>query len=142
MKLVKENINDYLYGPSEEEIENRLEKTSISPNELLEKSAEHGYLKGVQKAIEQGANIQANRYYALRAASRNGHLDVIKYLDELKPLEREIIILRVWEGLSYKEIATIIGKNEASLKMLFSRTIHKINQEITLAILLYFFINI
>jgi RNA polymerase sigma-70 factor, ECF subfamily len=48
------------------------------------------------------------------------------YLHELTPLERDIVIMRVWQELSYKEIAEVIGKTEANSKMIFSRTLKKL----------------
>lgn len=47
-------------------------------------------------------------------------------LGKLPSAERDIIFMRVWQELSYKEIAEIVGKSEASLKMAFSRTIKKL----------------
>jgi len=52
-----------------------------------------------------------------------------KYMSKLTPRQREIIILRVWEDMPYKEIAEIIGETEANCKMIFSRTIKKIKQD-------------
>ena len=60
------------------------------------------------------------------------------YLKKLKPLQREIIIMRVWQGMSYREIAEIIGKREASAKMMFSRSIKKLREEMPLEMLLFF----
>lgn len=60
--------------------------------------------------------------------------DVDKYLKNLKPEQREIIIMRVWENLSYQEIAEILEKSEASCKMTFSRAINKLRKEMPLAI--------
>ncbi len=51
-----------------------------------------------------------------------------KYLEKLTPLERDIIIMRVWQELSYKEIAEIVGKSEASCKMSYSRSIKKLKE--------------
>jgi len=45
-------------------------------------------------------------------------LDVLSTLSED---QREIVLLRAWDGLPYKEIADILGKSEASCKMGFSR---------------------
>ncbi len=52
--------------------------------------------------------------------------DVEQYLAELKPQQRSIVIMRVWDGLSYAEIAEITGASEASCKMNFSRTIRQL----------------
>ena len=42
-------------------------------------------------------------------------------LNRLNETQRDIIIMRVWDGLSYKEIAQIVGKSESNCKMIFSR---------------------
>lgn len=71
-------------------------------------------------------------------------LDKIKiFLEKLTSEQRELVIMRVWQGMSYKEIAGITGKTEASCKMSFSRTIAKIRQEAGVtALLLLLFIHI
>lgn len=56
--------------------------------------------------------------------------------------QREIVILRVWQGLSYKEIAEVIGKSENSCKVTFSRTIKKLKNSGDFLAVLLFFINI
>lgn len=66
-----------------------------------------------------------------------------KYISQLTPRQREIIILRVWENMPYREIADIIGETEANCKMIFSRTIKKIRGDMhpIVALLLLFAIN-
>jgi RNA polymerase sigma-70 factor (ECF subfamily) len=61
----------------------------------------------------------------------------------LKPKQREIIIMRVWDGLSYKEIAAITGKSEAALKMSFSRALKSLQGSLPadLFVLLYLIIK-
>lgn len=54
--------------------------------------------------------------------------DVEKYLMKLKPQQREIVIMRVWDQLSYKEIAEITGISESNCKMTFSRTIRHLRE--------------
>ncbi len=41
----------------------------------------------------------------------------------LTPNQREIVLLRVWEGLSHKEIAELTGTSESNSKVLFSRAV-------------------
>jgi len=55
------------------------------------------------------------------------------YLAKLKPVQREIVILRVWEGLSFREIADIVGKNEPAVKVAFARVVSQISAELLLA---------
>lgn len=64
-----------------------------------------------------------------------------KYLKSLQPEQREIIILRLWQGLSYAEIAQITGKKEPSCKMMFGRTINKIRQEAPWALIVMLLIK-
>ncbi len=56
--------------------------------------------------------------------------EVRKYLSKLKSGHREIVIMRVWQGLSYGEIAEITGKSEAGVKMQFSRTINELRGDL------------
>lgn len=67
--------------------------------------------------------------------------DVQKYLQKLTSEQQEIITLRVWEGLSYSEIAVILGKSEASCKMNFSRGIKELRQIIPLTLFLLFYFS-
>lgn len=53
---------------------------------------------------------------------------VRKEMEGLSRPEREIIIMRVWQDLSYKEIAEILGKTEGGCKMSFSRAISKLKK--------------
>ena len=64
-----------------------------------------------------------------------------KYLLLLPHSQREIIIMRLWDQLSYKEIADITKKSEASLKMNFSRSVAKLRDEIKIISLLLLFLS-
>lgn len=68
-----------------------------------------------------------------------------KIRQELKHLpeeQRMIVLLRVWDGLSYKEIAEIMGKSEDTCKMTFSRTVKKLQTTLNInAILIFFLIS-
>ena len=57
---------------------------------------------------------------------------VMALLKKLPEKKREIIILRIWQNMSYKEIAEISGASEASCKMIFYRTIDEIREKIPL----------
>lgn len=46
-----------------------------------------------------------------------------KALQTLTPDQRNIVLLRMWEGLSYKEIADLTGKTETNAKVIFSRAL-------------------
>ncbi len=61
---------------------------------------------------------------------------VQEYLNKLQPEQRDLIIMRVWDGLSYKEISEITKKSEAGLKMMFSRAMTKLRKDQALALIL------
>ncbi len=62
---------------------------------------------------------------------------ISKYLETLNATQREIVTLRIWGELSYKEIAAITGGTEGSVKMAFSRTIREVREKMgPLAVLL------
>jgi len=58
------------------------------------------------------------------------------YLQALPKDQRELIILRLWDGLSYAEIAEVTGRSEAACKMAFSRTVARLRKDVPAAILL------
>ncbi len=70
-------------------------------------------------------------------ATNSIKLEKVKtYLKTLPNEQREIIILRLWQDLSYKEISEIIGKNEKNCKVIFSRALAKLRQSIKIIFIL------
>jgi RNA polymerase sigma-70 factor, ECF subfamily len=67
--------------------------------------------------------------------------EVREYLDQLNPEHRELVVMRVWDNLSYNEIAAITGKTESSLKMSMSRILAKLRNEVVAAIALLLILN-
>lgn len=58
------------------------------------------------------------------------------YLQALPKDQRDLVFLRLWDGLSYKEIAELTGRSEDACKMAFSRTIARLRKEVPSAILM------
>lgn len=58
-----------------------------------------------------------------------------KALGILNAKQREVIMLRLWDDLPYKEIAPILGKSEDNCKMLFSRALKKLKTRLGAAVL-------
>lgn len=54
---------------------------------------------------------------------------VSEYLETLTAKQREIITLRIWEGLSYREIAELVDGTEDGVKMAFSRSIRELRSK-------------
>ena len=61
---------------------------------------------------------------------------VFQYLETEKKDYKDVVIMRVWDWLSYKEIAHILGKSEVNCKKIFSRAIAVLNANICFLILL------
>lgn len=59
----------------------------------------------------------------LKTADSLSYQEIRDALNHLAKEKRELVLLRLWDGLSYKEIAELTGKTEASCKMMFSRTV-------------------
>lgn len=49
-----------------------------------------------------------------------------QFINRLSKEQREIVLMRVWDDLSYQEIAKITNKNPAAVKMMFYRIIKKL----------------
>lgn len=56
-----------------------------------------------------------------------------KYLKSIKSPRRDIVIMRIWQQLSYKEIAEITQMSEANCKMIYSRTMSALKTQMPLA---------
>lgn len=67
--------------------------------------------------------------------------EVKKLLQKFSPEQQEIILLRVWDDLPYKEIAKILEKSEASCKMMFSRAIKELKGQMPVLIILLLSLN-
>jgi RNA polymerase sigma-70 factor, ECF subfamily len=60
------------------------------------------------------------------------------FLAGLSGEQREIIILRLWDGLSYREIAGTLGKTEGACKMAYSRALSMLRASMPLSLFIAF----
>lgn len=68
--------------------------------------------------------------------TKNQQLQNIKEkLDILSEDQREIIVMRVWNEMSYKEISEVVGKSENNCKVIFSRSIKQLKYSLTILII-------
>lgn len=70
------------------------------------------------------------------AESRLAYEKLRPRLDALPKAQREIVPLRLWDGLSYAEIAALTGRTEAASKMAFSRAVARLREAMPPAALL------
>ena len=55
---------------------------------------------------------------------------VLQYLNVLKPKEREVLVLRLQEGMSYKEIAGVLKRSEGYVGTLIHTATKKLTQSL------------
>lgn len=67
---------------------------------------------------------------------------VRKALESLPETQREVILLRVWEERSYEEIAAIVGKTPANAKVIFSRGLKALRNQLPLAVFISLFLHL
>jgi RNA polymerase sigma-70 factor (ECF subfamily) len=106
------NLRAYLYQTAYHLfIDQARETQRFAPIEIIEFFAPDNYT--VQDAVENRALLDAV---------------MIAINTELTEEQRHVIVLRFLEGLSLKETAEIVGKNESSVKVLQSRGIAKLRK--------------
>ena len=64
--------------------------------------------------------------------------EVLSYLDTLSQDQRDIVIMRIWDDLSYAEISEITGKSVDNCKKIVSRVLSQIQANV--AFLFFFFL--
>lgn len=57
---------------------------------------------------------------------------VQKALTCLNDKQRDIVLMRLWDELSFKEIAALVSKTEASIKMTFYRALQDVEKQLAL----------
>lgn len=62
--------------------------------------------------------------------------NIRKVMLTLKSHDREIVIMRFWQDLSFKEIADRLDKQEGAVKMSFSRAINRLRLQIPSALVI------
>lgn len=67
---------------------------------------------------------------------KEAHRELREALSKLPKDKREIVLLRVWEDLSYAEIAALTGKSEGNCKVIFSRAMKDLRSLVPLSTLL------
>jgi len=87
--------------------------------------------------IEDHFELKSNEDVERKVAASLELQKVEEYLKKLTAAQREIVMLRVWEGMSYKEIGEVVGKKETAVKTAFGRVIKQIQGEMILLYLIF-----
>lgn len=91
---------------------------------------DHYRTRKTTTAIEDAWDIGESEHLTRDTHNRLELEKVSQYLAGLSSEQRDIVILRLWQELSFAEVAEIVGKSEASSKMMFTRTVKKIREDL------------
>lgn len=81
-------------------------------------------------SLEDGWDVASKTDVASEAETGIA-LDKVKHAVQLlAPEQREVVIMRLWDGLSHAEIAEILEITESNSKQIFSRTIRKLREQL------------
>lgn len=82
----------------------------------------------IEKVFDLSTNLDL-----LDELDKSKKVKIIKdSLTYLSPKQKDVLIMRVWDELTYKEISEINGESEASCKVAFSRALVKIKENLPL----------
>lgn len=130
-QYITESLRDKMVGKSKEEIISSYEDEDKDTNEMFLKACKYGDIELLKYSLNTDINVDRHIDRGLEYAFENGHVNIIKYLREIKP-EIEIdfkdhirIALFKWEEeilnyilqevtLSEEEIGNYIGSLKAS----------------------------
>ncbi len=91
--------------------------------------------------IDEILEIWYTQDFAQNVDNKEKLKEVLKYFDTLKEKHKQILLMRLWEDLSYKEISEITGESVANCKKIVSRTLSKVPSEL-MALIFILLLNI
>lgn len=104
----------------------------IARNTLIDHVRVEKHDVNLDEIVEMGIDERYGEKMDMKDAAQ----EVLKHLKSFSPEQQEIVKLRVWDELSYREISEILGKSEGACKTAFSRAISKLQDQVTLPVLL------
>ncbi|MGE5392689.1 MAG: RNA polymerase sigma factor [Candidatus Saccharibacteria bacterium] len=106
----------------------------IARNTITDHYRQRRPTSDIEDAWDLSSDTDIERDVDLRAKLAQ----VNRYLQGLPAQQRDIVLMRVWDGLSHREIAEILGISEANSKVIYSRTLAKLNQAVGVAAVITF----
>lgn len=82
----------------------------------------------IDSIIESGITYD----FAREIDAKDNLQEVLSYMESLKWIEKEIVTLRIWDDMSYADIAKVVDKKPDSCKKILSRALKKISANIAL----------
>jgi RNA polymerase sigma-70 factor (ECF subfamily) len=84
--------------------------------------------KKVTVNIDELVNLADDTDIARDIDRREAFKKVLHDLENLSDAQRDIVVMRIWDEMSYREIADVIGKDEGNCKVIFSRALTKLRE--------------
>ena len=97
---------------------------SIAKNTLLSYRRKHPVCETIEERDQTGSSAED------QALAKLGHIDLLKHLHALDEPYREVLYLRIFGELSFKEIGEVLGKNENWARVTFYRGKEKLGKEV------------
>jgi RNA polymerase sigma-70 factor (ECF subfamily) len=97
---------------------------------------DHFRANKITSSIDEMEEVSGDSDVEVETIDRELSDKVKKLLETLSSDQREIVTMRIWDDLSYKEIATAMGKSEASCKVAFHRAMTNLKKIAPVAVLL------
>jgi len=105
----------------------------IARNTVIDHYRTRKSVSDIEEAFDLSDSVNISKDYELKEKLEQAR----KYLNELPQDQRDLVIMRLWDGLSYDEISEITGKKPANLRVSFSRIMGKMQKELVLALILF-----
>lgn len=99
---------------------------AIARNAVIDHSRTQRPTEGLESIVELAASDDPAR----TVHSRLQLAQVMEQLKAYTPRQQDIVLMRLWDGMSHKEIAEVLGMSEASVKMQFSRTVKQLQHKL------------
>jgi RNA polymerase sigma-70 factor (ECF subfamily) len=105
---------------------------TIARNAVIDHYRTHRQHAHIDDVWDLAGDEDIARDADLKSALNN----VQKYLQQLDAVQRDIVLLRVWQGMSYAEIAAIVGKSPDNCKVIFSRVVRKMRADLAMLLIM------
>jgi RNA polymerase sigma factor (sigma-70 family) len=87
--------------------------------------------RGARRRREREARVMADRFAVSQqpaAFDRADAIAVVEALEQLEPGDRELVVMRVWGGLTYDEIGVALAISTSSAHRQYERALAKLRQ--------------
>lgn len=102
---------------------------TIARNTVIDHSRTHRPTEGLEFLVELASGDDPAR-------TAHTTLELEKVLEQLRtftPRQQDIVLMRLWDGMSHKQIADVLSMSEAGVKMQFSRTLKQLQSKVGIA---------